>query len=417
MTIQSEPQPLIDVEHLPEVAPMAGTIPVVAPRRAWWLDVALIFLVNRLCLWLIAFIAQVALPVQTGAGFYHAAPGNLWLDGWARWDSGFYLEIASGGYRLTFGEPSSVAFFPLYPIFVNLVSRITNNALIAGILVSHAALLGALLVLYKLTLLEFGHSTARRAVYYILIFPTAFFFSAVYTESLYLLLTVGCAYCARRRWWAWAGVLGCLASATRIVGISLVALVALEWLRDNGFRFRTAHRLEAWRNLWSGFSRRGYQLVWLLAIPLGLVSQMVFLGRAFGDPIAFWTTQATFGRTGFNPLVALIRDLEPVFRYSSGRLPWNVPIDLAALVLVLASSVWIGSKLGSSYAVYALIGVFVPLAGGTGSLARYVVVLFPVFMVLAHAGRKPMIDGAIRTIWPIGLGLLTALFVCWVFVG
>ncbi len=212
-------------------------------------------------------------------------------------------------------------------------------------------------------------------------------------------------------------MLGFLASATRIVGISLIALVALEWLRANGFRLREAHRPDAWRGLGLGFRRRGYQLVWLLVIPLGLVSQMVFLERAFGDPIAFWTTQTTFGRTGFNPLAALTRDLEPVFHHLSGRVPWNVPVDVAALALVLVSSVWIGLKLGSSYAVYSLIGVLVPLAGGTGSLAWYALVLFPVFMVLAHAGRKAMLDGIIRTVWPIGLGLMTALFVCWVFVG
>src|SRR6266581_2535810 len=90
------------------------------------------------CVFLAGYLANVALPSKTGDGLWHAMPSNVFLDVWARWDSAFYLDIASRGYTYPeAGHLSNLAFFPLYPLLMKLVSGLTGNPLLAGVLVSH----------------------------------------------------------------------------------------------------------------------------------------------------------------------------------------------------------------------------------------------------------------------------------------
>jgi Gpi18-like mannosyltransferase len=357
-----------------------------------------VFLISRIALAVIAVIAETIIPGPVGAKFYHAVPDNIWLDVWARWDSAFYLEIANQGYALTLREPSSAAFFPLYPILINFVKMIVNNTVLAGLIVSHLCFLAALITIHRLTELEFRDTpTANRAILYIAIFPTSLFFGAIYTESLFLLLSSLMFLFARKRLWAWAGIVGLLAASTRIVGITLLLPVLLEWWRSREPR------------------RDWFGLFWIAMIPIGLISQMVFLERAFGDPITFWTTQESFNRIGINPINALARDLEPMFK--GGVFPWNVVVDLSAFALAMTTAIVAFKPLGSSYTTYTLLGVLIPLSGGTGSLARYVVVLFPVFMMLARWSNRSSVHWAALIVFSMGLIALTTLFVNWVFVG
>jgi Gpi18-like mannosyltransferase len=357
-----------------------------------------VFLISRIALAVIAVIAETIIPGPVGAKFYHAVPDNIWLDVWARWDSAFYLEIANQGYALTLREPSSAAFFPLYPILINFVKMIVNNTVLAGLIVSHLCFLAALITIHRLTELEFRDTpTANRTILYVAIFPTSLFFGAIYTESLFLLLSSLMFLFARKRLWAWAGIVGLLAASTRIVGITLLLPVLLEWWRSREPR------------------RDWFGLFWIAMIPIGLISQMVFLERAFGDPITFWTTQESFNRIGINPINALARDLEPMFK--GGVFPWNVVVDLSAFALAMTTAIVAFKPLGSSYTTYTLLGVLIPLSGGTGSLARYVVVLFPVFMMLARWSNRSSVHWAALIVFSMGLIALTTLFVNWVFVG
>ncbi|NJL92475.1 MAG: hypothetical protein HC915_01515, partial [Anaerolineae bacterium] len=171
-----------------------------APARYWLTRALAAFLVTRLVVFAAAYLGEIALPSITGEGFYQAdqVDTNIWLDMWARWDSGWYIGIVEGGYFFQPGLQSSVAFFPLYPLLTSLLEPIAGSPLAAGVLLSNLCLLGALIFLYLLTDLEFKDSaTATRTVFYIAAFPTAFFFSAVYTESVFLLFAVGTLYFAR----------------------------------------------------------------------------------------------------------------------------------------------------------------------------------------------------------------------------
>ena len=157
-------------------------------------------------------------PIVTDGRLSHF-PDMLYLM-WIHFDSGFYLTIAHDGYWgvHTLHAQSNWGFFPFYPLVNRLVAFPFGSAWltyqIVGILVANIAALIATIYLYKLTTKEFNNAIAARAVFYLGLFPMSFYLSAVYPESLFLALSIGCIYYARlRRWWL-AGLLGALATLT-----------------------------------------------------------------------------------------------------------------------------------------------------------------------------------------------------------
>src|SRR3954449_10389299 len=145
----------------------------------------------------------------------------------ARWDAAWYLDIAHSGYA----GPSS-AFFPLYPVLVRGFALVSapGALLVAAYVVSLAALVGALYLMHRLVTLELRSAeVARDAVLMLALFPGALWFGAPYSESLFLLLSVGAFYAARTGHWAWAGTCAALASATRSAGLVLLLPLLVLW--------------------------------------------------------------------------------------------------------------------------------------------------------------------------------------------
>src|SRR3954465_15470044 len=134
----------------------------------------------------------------------------------ARWDSVWYLAISNDGYPAD--DPRRAAFFPLYPLLVRAANTVVRDPIVAGTLVSLACFLAALVLLHRVTALELGAPAARMSVWALALFPGAVFFSAVYSEALYLMLSVGCVYAARTGRWGWAGGAGALWAGTRRPG-------------------------------------------------------------------------------------------------------------------------------------------------------------------------------------------------------
>lgn len=387
------------------------------PAYHWLTRPLLAFLITRLIVFLGAYIAEIGIPGIAGDGLYHVNPNNIWLDVWARWDSAFYIRIVEDGYWFMLGQQSSVAFFPLYPLLVSFLAPLVGT-LAAGVLVSNALLLGALIFLYKLTELEFDAASAGRAVFYIAAFPTAFFFTAVYTESTFLFFTVSTMYFARRRLWVWAALFGILCASSRIVGVVIWGVVGLEWLRAHGWTLGTLHKAAAWRNLLKALRTDGFTLAVICLIPLGLFSYMLFLKLQFNDPVAFSTTQSAWGRQMLGPIAVIWRDLTGLLagNFLTGDIWWHVLIDLGAYFAVIGVSIAIWRRLGASYALYCIISIVIPSMSGTGSLSRYALVIFPVFMLLGLWGRRVWLDRALIISFSVLLGILTTLFVNWIFV-
>lgn len=386
------------------------------PLRVWqtlrWPLAA--FIGSRLLLFVTGAWAQSLLSERPGG--WHAAPELPLLDMWARWDSGFYLDIATTGYSYLPGEQSSVAFFPLYPLLVKLFAWLTGPVA-AGVLVSNLCFLLALVCLYELTRLELSERAARRSVWLLSLFPASFFFSAVYTESLFLLLALASFYAARSGRWGLASLASLLAGATRVVGVLLVLPLGLLWLRAQGWTLARVHKPAAWQSLAQGLRRDFGGLLCIVTVPLGLLSYMVFLARQFAEPWAFARVQAAWGRELSSPFIVLQNDLSQFYRgLDVGELYWQVPLDLSALLLGLALLPFIWRRLGAAYGVFVLSGLLLPLSSSTQSLLRYLTVLFPVFMLLGELVRRRWVVGAVYGVFGGGLSVLFALFVNWYFV-
>lgn len=310
-------------------------------------------------------------------------------------DVDWYIEIAHLGYArrpFTAEKQTNWAFFPLFPLLLRLASTLTGEYVFTGMALSGIFFFSALVLLHK-TVLEFGLSDADadRAVFYLAAFPVSYFFSLGMTESLFLMLVVGSFYAAKREMWWAAALLGALAAATRVTGVLLLpALAVLYWQTYRTFRVR--------RNFLT-----------LLLIPTGLLAFIEFLYRITGNPLAFKDVAVAWGR---EPAFFLL----PLLDYLSDPLlvaePWNFRLVnfLAATAALVCGFVLLKWRQWA-LATFTLSSMFVTLSTNMlQSQARYAMVVFPVFIVLAVTGRNARVDAVIRTASLIILILMTVMF-------
>jgi mannosyltransferase PIG-V len=363
--------------------------------------------------------------------------GDLLVAPAARWDSVWYLAIARDGYPDS-SDHAKAAFYPLYPLLVHAGGWVVRSQLVAGILVSLACFLVALVLLHRLAAIELGPRYARGAVLLVAFFPTAFFFSAVYSESLFLALSVGTVLAARRGRWASAGLAGGLAAATRNSGVLLVVPVVLLFLygpRDD----RSEEEDRSTRSRWRPRYGLAPQALWIALIPAGLGAYVAYCAIALGDALAPFHAQALWLRH-FSPLGAVpggaeaawdgLRQLvhgstTPRYFTASGGDPFVTAGQSIMLVgfLVYALVALIGAlrRLPFAYGAYAAVALAATLsypidAQPLISLPRYLLALFPLQLWLARwCGERGRLERAVA-VSAVLLGLMTAQFVHWSFV-
>jgi hypothetical protein len=307
-------------------------------------------------------------------------------------DAWYYRQIAATGYEPATPDhkpKNTWAFFPGYPLLLRALGGTSDRTFwILAVLVSNAALLGALFaVAAAARTMGASNDDAERAVWYIALFPTSYFFSLPLTESLFLLLSAAAFLAAARQRWPVAGILGAFATATRVIGICLLPALLLLPLQRR--------------------QRLTTQQLWLFAIPLGVLAFIAYLDIHTGDPLAFVHAQTLWGRSTA-PRFAM------AFPNSGLTLskPWNfVALNAAAALLMIAAGLRFLVRRQWSYAAYTLLSAAVPLSSGSfQSMARYALADFPLFYFLAAIGRTPTRDRAIITTFVIILGWLIALF-------
>ncbi|HEX5275859.1 MAG TPA: mannosyltransferase family protein [Candidatus Rubrimentiphilum sp.] len=371
-----------------------GKLAVAARFNETVRDVAIDFVVSRFAIIVIAELAAVIIGQRAGTHVQESR--TLLLAVWGRWDAVHYLDIATSGYHGT-----DMAFFPLLPLLVGILGKAVGNHLIAGLVISNVALFFALLFLYKLVEHEFDRTVARRAIFYISIFPTAVFFSAVYTESLFLMLTVASFYYMReRRWWL-AGVIGLLASLTRVEGVLLAVPFAIEWW--------SAYRENAVAGL--------KNLVPIILIPLGLVLFMGYLWVLNGDPLYFSHVQSHWNRQLAAPWTSIGNSLHKIATAVGPQTVAQQILEIVftALMIGVLAGGW--RKLKPSYVAYMGLSILMPLCTSSlMSMPRFALVLFPMFVILALWGGRPRINNAIVALSLPLLGLFTVLFADWYWV-
>ncbi len=367
--------------------------------------------------------------------------GNLLAAPAARWDSAWYLEIARYGYRPELGAASAprTAYFPLYPLALRAIAWLGTPPVLAGVLVSLVAFALALYGIHRLTTLELGATppagdAARLAVLVVAFAPMAFFFSAVYSESLFMALSVGVFWSARNGRWAWVGVLGALASATRSTGIALMAAALIIYLygpREDRPPDRAIDARQALRRRLRPRYRVRRDALWLGAVPLGTVLFGLYLGLAGGRPLEFLHAEGTWGRHLTLPFLGVWDGLRAAFlgarqllslqshhvyfAAAEGSPLVNAEHNLTMIVLLgLAVPALVGvvRRLPAAYGVYVVAALLLPLSDPVRSeplqsLPRFIVVLFPLGIWLAvwlaehPRARRPVLtaSGALMAVF------------------
>ncbi|HEV3152549.1 MAG TPA: mannosyltransferase family protein [Candidatus Baltobacteraceae bacterium] len=375
-------------------------------------EVSIDFVVTRFAIIVIAELAAAIIGQRPGVHVQESR--NLLLNVWGRWDAVHYIDIATVGYHGT-----DMAFFPLYPLLIALLGALVGNHLVAGLIISNVAFFFGLLYLYKLFEHEFDRAVARRAIFYVSIFPTALYFSAVYTESLFFMLTVASFYYMReRRWWL-AGVIGFFASMTRVEGVLLTIPFIIEWTTANWAMLRELYYTPAKQAL-----RAFSGLIPLLFIPLGLAVYMGYLWVLNGDPLYFSHVQINWNRHLAAPWTAVWNTIHKISVAAAGaptaanqQTIANQTLELVFTALMLAVLVGGWRKLKPSYIAYMALSILVPISTSSlMSMPRFALVLFPMFGILALWGARPATNNAIVAFSLPLLGLYTVLFADWYWV-
>ena len=365
----------------------------------------------------------------------------------AHWDAIWYLGIAETGYPSA--DSPRVAFFPLYPLLTRATAGLGGGSeaalLLAGYAVSLVALLGALALLHRLVSLELGRRLAAPTLLLLCVFPASLFLGAPYSESLFLLASVGAFYAARTGRWAWAGAAAAAASGTRSAGVLLLGPLVLIYLYGpRGDRAGAPARLTALRGGWLAALRPTYALRadagWLALAPAGLAAYAAYLGLAHGDALAFGSVQDYWGREFAGPLGGIWESLAAaaagvrqiasgarspvVFEQAAGD-PFRVAamnlMLLGTLVFALVGAAGVLRRLPFAYGAYVAAALMLPLSYPVApqplmSLPRFLVVLFPIFMWLAIVCEERGITDRVAAASAVGLGLFVTQFAGWYFV-
>lgn len=357
-------------------------------NRPWrtYVTIGTIFAMSRA---LIAFAAWGSnIVLAKGKAYRH--PSDF-FDLFYRWDSHWYMSIVKTGYHWTPGLHSNVSFFPLYPMLIKAAALASLDARIAGFLISNVCLLAAAIFLFQLVRLEYDRTVAMRAVSFFLICPVSFFFSMVYTESIFVLLAIAAFYYARRGRWTVVGILGVLLTAARVVGILMIVPLAVEyfaqcWLRIKAQAPAGGVPATSCNGLGLLIKQVRPDFLWLLLVPLGILSYMAYLYVQFHNPVAFLDTQHSWGRS----LTTILETL----KYNLGERPFYRQLFFASAAAGAVITVYMMlRRMRWSYVVLCIVFELIYLSTGImEALPRYLSVLFPMYMAMALAARRPAVN-------------------------
>jgi hypothetical protein len=345
-------------------------------------------------------------PKLAGDNFYFGIKPELFgwrgafLGVWQRWDAIHYFRVAQSGYSTI--ELS--AFFPLYPLLARYLSFLFGGDILLGlIIISNLALSFSLVLMYKIAVSELSDEVAKRSVFALLLFPTAFFFFAPYPQSLALLFVLLAYLSARTGKWFCATLSGFLAGLTHSTVLPLILALAYEcWI------------------YWKSNLEVRNGVVWLvpLAPALGVLS---FLARRINQGLPSYAGLLfdNWGRYTQYPWRTLMKLPELV---RSPYWPVSGWVNLCVVLLVIFITIWEARRIPISMAIYqfSLLWFLLSLTTNVEPLAsasRYSLLMFPLFIGLALWMDTP----AKRFLaFAFGLALqlyLSGQFFLWIWVG
>jgi hypothetical protein len=382
-------------------------------REFWqriWADpgirlAVLIFIGVRIALLIFARVANDIYPETFDPHpvlrpYLGVAPAtNPWIEPWQRWDTLHFQAIAERGYRAY----NSSLFTPfLYPFLIRVVATVIGgDTLIAGLIISNLAFLAALIFLYRLVDLELDHEVAQLSILYLAFFPTALFFFAAYSESLFLLTAVAAIYYARHKRWVLAGAWAFFAPLTRMQGAILPLVIAFE----------------IWRTRRVDPSPLVNKITGVVLSALGAVTFPLYvwwgLGKSPWEPLIVQSSRfhGSFAIPGYS----LIKASQVIFGGEPLMMDY---FDLGFALLFILLTVLVVRRLDAVYGLYSVLMLMVILSKVGDiqpllSVPRYMLAIFPAFIILGRAGKDPLVNRIILYSSWLGLLYFCGQFVIW----
>jgi hypothetical protein len=292
----------------------------------------------------------------------------------SRFDARWYLQVANSGYaydvRAASDAQQNVVFFPAFPMAIRTTRVVFGGGLIgsvlAGTLLSIAAFGAALVYLGAFVRNISSDDHAQATLWLLAFYPFSLFYGAIYTESFFLLASVGALHHFKRREHAPAAAWGLIAGLTRPNGFLLTGPLAIQAATGT----KKVNRIAA------------------AAAPLvGMLVYSLFIWRTTGDPWMWARGHAAWGRTYQGVFVLVVDRYRMMATHGIVSYIQTLPHDaLNALgaLFALATVRPVARTLGAEYAVWMLLMILPPLAaGGFISAGRFSSVLFPSFVWLA----------------------------------
>jgi hypothetical protein len=422
--------------HETSVRPAGAGVPADRSRSWWWpvvvfagVAVVLYFAVALFGDW----VPQGS-RTENVTTYYH---GPNVLEGWLRWDAGWYRSIVDNGYFYVKGQQSSVAFFPGYPLAMEALADVFGGDPSAwGVALTFASGLAVAVLFFRWCRERVGAAAAPTAVAVLLLWPYAWYlFGAVYADALFLAAVLLAFTFLERDRVLLAAIAGALATATRPVGAAVVLGLVLRLLERRGaLRLPVLDRLRWYR----GRPRAGAPpeladpatdagrgpvvFEWrrlhrtdpaILLSAVGLLLYVVYLWDRFGEPFAFADAESapgwdqrpgprTWFKTGW---------MSRVVHFAGDPNGYTVSISFQAVLAIglLLLVPLVVRRIGWGYAAYTVGVLAIPLVGSKDfmGIGRYALTAFPSFAVLGVLlSERPRL----RAAWlPVSGVLLVAL--------
>jgi hypothetical protein len=358
-----------------------------------FLEIITIGIMSRLLVMVIMYLGLTLRMDYRDTSDFNEPTQNLIVNGYSKWDGAWYARIATNGYT---NEPnqhgqSDVAFFPLYPTLMTGLSYLVGDVYHAGFIISNVSFIVSLWILFLLIRDLSNYEMAKRTISIFAFFPFSFYFSAVYTESLFLLTPVLSFSFAHRGHWPSAVLFAAFAGATRTLGFTVTVGIFIMYLEQRNYR-------------------PDWKILWFVVASSGTFGYMTFLWLRFGDPLLFYKAQFAEGwifNTGIiDFLYNLVKFTLPNFIV---RGETNTAFLVSFMVLIAFLLFFINgkNKLPVPYLFWSFLIGFISIKGWY-EFGRLSIVIFPIFYLMAIQIPKKMDQWILISFVSLGAILITA---------
>jgi hypothetical protein len=363
-----------------------------------------VFILTRIFLTVIGTWTNIHTPLGTFRVRQDIFSEKVWLNIWGVWDSSWYINVAKHGYtnnpielpKASCCGQRNLGFFPLYPVLIKLLTFLVRGYFISGLIISNISLLLSSYILYKLASTKNNKQKALDTAIFLFLFPTSFVLSGALSESLFLALLSLCFLFALKRKWGLVGITGFLLCLTRPLGILVFFPMLYEYLQSINFKLKKTYP----------------SLLYLLLLPLGLLSFAFYTYIHFGDFLAYYHSQKyNFAAEFTNPIKMLLigfGELKQYFSYIT------LPISTALIYLTANYK-----KLRFSYYLMSVVFIIFLLSNGllvAATFLRQSVVIFPLYIALGAIENRLIkylamcfslsLQGALMVFWSNGINII-----------